>query len=1078
MKQFMKYSLLLLLCSAVCAPRLHAVTKVVPNTDGGASSGETFQKVAQAAAFHRPSGTMVFGLGKQASEDALGFASNTVTANSAGSHAMLDTVPTYTGIAESSTAAGLMAIRNSSIQAVAVANDITSPENFSKAKIFFLSSQGNNDSLATSNVGHPLMVITTTGIPSNPNALKLTDANSTAACCYTMTVVAGNAYGTTNNKTYAFVAVKDDAGHDANRGNFGYHAGDGVVMVECGEDDYTMTQRAKAPSSVVSSDLSQTYSLNFGSALDTNVQLGENGRAPAMYYSQTLKRLYVGVNYTTSNVEYDHTGGWGVQIFQVDPDNNTLTNLDQSGDTEAGGSLVLTGSHIVGVGGGGSSTAGTRASLTYHNLKVMHTSTGPSDGTRFAYLIVNGGNGHGGSTAIAGSSAVSNRVWATPLVVGNATAANNGKFADVTTGDYSTVATNAGDLFLTNTAAVRVGNGPLPCAATTKPSAMWVDGDAVYCSIDAAASNTDSPGIWHSQACFNRHGQIDHWTEWQRVAPANLGYSATNANNGRISFFAVDAISSRIWGVDTTKKLLRLTSWASDSKDANTTAPAQDSTGLIYNLNSSSHLAGNCTAICDLNSSTTGWGATTPTRLTMFGNDAGKVSFAITGSAVGSSGTSVAHSAGKLLSTNTGVVHNIAFDYSTTGTLKTTTVAAGKVVCCLAYSGWNERASSTNTGYFFAGVEDVNNPGNGELYVWAAANLGAGFDTRDVHDLNMPPFRTTGDVAAANARTWQKLTRISGVPSKIVSRGGAVYILTHGYDEATPDRIFRLTRQSTAAALNTDFCVTASSGKQGSIAGSAQGSTLPARIYDFVITVTTSDAQTSGAQARTGQIGEQEQLMMLTNDGIWTTTCSIGTNDYNVGSNPDNAQGICGWVQMSEPNTDNTYQLTFDEPAYTRNPSTFWFNRIAEHKERSGVYFAVDIHQMSRRPLTEGRGDALNNGTTWGNWAYNPTVFNAFDGTATEPTLFDQEPPIMGFYSDGSRRIVQKFRVVSDGNTANLYGQPYASHAKWWNNLSPHAHLVYNPGSTSEASYLHGISNAGSTGKLLIATDSGVRGLV
>lgn len=1087
MKKFMKHSLFLLLCSAVFVTRMHAVSAVVPNTGGGASSGSTFQEVAQAAAFHRPSGTMVFGLGKAASMDALGFASNTVTAASAGSHAMLDTLPTYTGIAQTALAAGLMNIQNSSIQALAIANDITSPENFSKAKIFFISSQGNDDSLATSDVGHPLMVITTTAIPSNPNALKLKDADGTTTC-YTMTVVAGNAYGTAS-KTYACAAVKASGAHDANRGNFGYHQYDGVALVECGEDDYTLTQRDQEASQCTV----LTTSLAIGKALDTNVQLGENGRAPAMCYDERLKRLYVGVNYTTSLTPSNNTGGWGVQIFQVDPDtsNGTLTNLAQGGVTtpgsKDGGAVVLTGSHIVGVGGGGSSTAGTRASLTYHNLKVMHTSTGPSDGTKFAYLIVNGGNGHGGSTAIAGSSAVSNRVWSVPLVVGNRTSDTSdnvidGTFANVKTGNYKTVADAAGELFLTNTAAVRVGNGPLPCPASTKPSAMWVDGDAVYCSIDAAASNTCSPGIWHSQACFNRHGQIDHWTEWQRVAPPFLGGDAQTTadildNGGRISFFAVDAISSRIWGVDTSKTRLRLSTWASASYLADRTAPlTADSTGLITCLNSSSNLNNNCTAICDLNSSTTGWGATTPTRLTMFGNKDGKVSFAITGSAVGSSGTNVTHSAGKLLSTNTAVVHNIVFDYSTTGTLKTTTVASGKNVRCLAYSGWDERASSLTTGYFFAGVEDTANPGTGGLYVWTLASLGAGFDTRDVHDLNMPPFRGTSDTSVS-PRSWQQLTRISGVPSKIVAHGGAIYILTHGHDKETPDRIFRLTRKSTAAALNTDFCVTASAGKAGTD-GTSTGNTLPSRIYDFAITVTAISSETSGAQGVSGTV-YGEQLMMLTNDGIWTTTCAIGTDDYNVGRNPNNAQYLCGWVQMSSPSTDNTFQITLDEPAYTRDPSTFWFNRIVEHKDKPGVYFAVDIHQINRRPLSVVRGSQINDGATWGNWAYNPSVYNGYDGSSTEPTLFDQEPPIMGFYSDGSRRIVQKYRsTIADGNTANLYGQPYEVHSKWWNNQGPHSHLIYNPGSTAAPSYLHAISNAGSTGKLLIGTDGGVKGLV
>lgn len=1098
MKQFMKYSLFLLLCSAVFVPRIHSVTTVVPNTDGGATAPATFQKQVQATDFHRPSGTMIFGLAPFASEDALGFASTSVTAGSAGDHIMGSLVPTYTGIAESTTAAGLMAIRNSSIQALAVANDITSPADFSKAKIFFLSSQGKVNTLATSNIGHPLMVITTTAIPSAPNAKYLTEADAgTAHTCYTMTLVAGNAYGEDNNKTYAFVAVKDSAGHDANRGNFATHAGDGVVMVECGDDNYTLTQRSKNAAST----LALTTSLAIGKAPLGSNNVGQNGRAPAMCYDETLKRLYVGVNYTTSSVSTRNTGGWGVQILKVDPDtaNGTFTNLLQGGVTANGGALVLTGSHIVGVGStgigaGGAATVGTRASLTYHNLKVMHTSAGPSTATKFSYLIVNGGNGHGNSTTTSGAAAVSNRVWSVPLVVGQDND-TDGTFANVLTGDYSTVANAAGELSLTNTLSVIVGGGPLPCPATTKPSAMWVDGDAVYCSIDTAASSTVAPGIWQSQACFNRHGQIDHWTEWAKVAPLYLGGLA--ASEGRISHFAVDAVSTRIWGVDTAKTSLRLTSWEDSSFDGTAATHTADANGLLTRLNTA--LGNNCTAVCDLNSSSTGWGATTPTRITMFGNDAGKVSFAVTGSATGYSHLINPTATASLATTNSGIESDVIFDYSTTGTLKTTTVLAGNVITCLAYSGWDERASSLNTGYFFAGVEnpgsgankDLAGPGgDGGLYVWTAADLGAGFDTRDVRDFSAPPFRTTGDVAAANARTWQKLDRISGVPAKIVARGGAVYILTLGH-QAKSDKIFRLSRQSTGELLNTDFCVTASAGETGS--GTNSDLRNVNYIYDFVVTATALDTITSGAESSASTV-YGEQLMMLTDDGIYTTTCSIGTDDWNVGVKPANSQLICGWVQMSKPATDTTWQAGFSEPGYTRDPSTFWYERSTQHKDKPNVYSTMDIYQLSRWPLSQKRAggtDGTNDGNTWGNWAYNPTPFNAFDGTATEPTAFDQEPYLSDFYSDGSRRITEaSVFVTGEGNPYKLYSQPYvaatgasttpsatsaaAATSQWWNNKGPVSHNIY----ATPKGFINWISPIGSTGKLFAGTTTGVIGLV
>ena len=1085
MKQFMKYSLFLLLCSAIFTPRVNAVTTVVPNTGGSAATDTTFQSAAIASAFYRPTNTMFFGLTGNTttghpSTDALGYCDDTYTDQGL--------TLTYTGIAWTGaadialnggpsgsnaayfTATDNAAVQNSNITSIAlVGNPATDATRVTRddIRILFLSSQGNNGNLP---VGVHCMT-TTLGIPVYKS---LTDGDGTVATVNTMTLAAG----VQDTTMFGFAAVKDgavagsgtaggltDGSGASERGTFGATDGDGIACVTL-DTNNLMTQISGRP---VDTLLGTTLAVRVaGLAKDV---AGD----PVLCYDEVLGRLYVGLGGVTSAPAGVATSGgaaavgiWGVGMFEVDASQGTAANKFpamkvMSGEAGVSGALVLTGSNIVGA-------KGARSTVAINKMKVMHTSTGPSvsgatDGaTKFAYLIVNGGNGYIADTAVAGAAGVANRVWAVPLVVGHGTPANDGKLAAVTTRRYDTVASAAGDLFLTDTAAVRVGNGPLPCTATTRPSDMWVDGDSVYISIDTAESASITPGIFQSQACFNSHGQIDHWTEWARVSTNELGGVAAT-NKGRISHFAVDAASTQIWGVDTDKTSLRLSKWQNSSTTGAAT-PAAKATGLLSVLNGSSNMGEGCSAVCDLNSSSTGWGATTPMRMTMFGGVNGKVSFAITGS-----GATVPTGANSLMTTNTGLNRYVDFDYSTAADFKTTSeVSAGNSVNCLAFSGWNGTSTTGDklVGYFFAGVEKDQG-----LYAWTLPNMGAGFNPAKAYSLNSDPYRdATG--AAANYRSWQQLDRFSGTPIKIVAKGGAIYILSQASDASQVDRIFRITRKGTAALLNTDFCVTASAGQAPS--GSNSNLSSVGRIYDFVVTVTTLSTAASGSQGTAGST-EGEQLMMLTDDGIYTTTCSIGTDDWTVGKKPANSQLLCGWERMSSPISLDTWQYIINSPEYTRDPSTFWFGRSEVHKVRNTIFNRVTFRQMSRKPLLLERGDEINDGTTWGNWNLNPTLFNGYDGTAVEPTAFDQLPLAKVFYSDGSRRIFQHHSSWLETNDFNLFSIPYETGAKYWNIESDSSNEIADS-VIGDNNYTYWISPIGGTGKLFAGTGTGVIGLV
>jgi hypothetical protein len=1072
MKKLMKYSLFLLLASTLFIPEMHSVTKVATDASGAAAGDTTFAQNVQATAFYKPTGTMFFGLKNQASADAVGLCERPAT----------DAAPTFTGVAvNAGTAAANSVVRNSNITALDVVGDPTSDttlRDLGKVKIVFLSNLANSAGLTrAANLGDGVSLLTSTrGVAG---FRSLIEGTGTTATCYTMTLVAGNAISGTVKKSYAFSAVKDATGHDANRGNFGAHTRDCIAAVSINNTTLAMTQVTPSTGNTRTCQATGVITTTLGVGFAPLATDTANMAAPALVYSQTLKRLYVGVNYTTSPVANRNTAGWGILIMRVHPESGTaeqLTNQqfptinqNQVGAID-GGAYILSGSCIVGVGpdaegtitNAKTGTQGTRASLSYHNLGVMHTSAGPTPGTGYAYLIVNGGNGaRAGSTPIAGAQFVGNRVWAVPLVVnptnsaGVIVANNIGRFASVRSGDFSKVAAAATDLYLTTSKAAEVGDGPLPIPNNVAPTQMWVDGDAVYCSIGITKSNTAgtvaTPGIYCSQAIFDSGGKVAQWTSWAKVAPNEIG---TDVDNGRVDRFAVDAKTSRMWAVDGAKTSLRMSSWENSSFDNAAAAPAADTLGLLTNLNTSTNLSDGCTAVCDLNSSSTAWGATTPQRISLFGGLNGKVCFAMTGSAVGTT-QNRPHSSGQLVATNTRNHHQFAssaaeLDYSSSTTLLKTTISGGKTVTCLAYSGWDSCTAAAQTnGYFFAGTEE-----DGGLYVWAAPTLGAGFNTRNqIKGFDAIPFCDTGNsptgAAAAAYRTWQKLDRIEGVPVKIEARGGAVYILTRVGGASPQDRIYSLRRQNTGKLLNTDFVVTASTGV------SALASVT--RIVDFVITTSGGVANTFNANPTNVFAGEQ--LSMLTNDGIYTTSSIQGTNGI---SSPANAQLNAGWVQVSSPATDGTAQYFFKQPAYTTNPQTFWFSPFEANNDESDVYNKTSFAQAGRISRTQ---------SSVARFGLNPAFFNAFDDTSTSDADFIENDITTNFYSDGSRRLFQKLAA----STYTLASRPYEVAARWWDMSSNNTDL----GSAfKDVKYVYWISLLGDSGKLCAGTNKGVVGLV
>jgi 6-phosphogluconolactonase (cycloisomerase 2 family) len=91
-----------------------------------------------------------------------------------------------------------------------------------------------------------------------------------------------------------------------------------------------------------------------------------------MVYNDDLKRLYVSAQMTGENVN-GNDSAFGVAIFKVDPDNNTLTKLNQCANQAAS---IDGNTRIIGF-------KGQQDVVALRKLGVMKTSTG------FYYLIVN-----------------------------------------------------------------------------------------------------------------------------------------------------------------------------------------------------------------------------------------------------------------------------------------------------------------------------------------------------------------------------------------------------------------------------------------------------------------------------------------------------------------------------------------------------------------------------------------------------------------------------------------------------------------------------------------------------------------
>lgn len=202
--------------------------------------------------------------------------------------------------------------------------------------------------------------------------------------------------------------------------------------------------------------------------------------------------------------------------------------------------------------------------VAIRHMSVTTTTTGLS------YLLVARDNGAGQQT-----------VYAVPLVTQAASADDNGKIAKFgsikkkfqITGTwyrqqgFDTVIDDAEEIDIAGAQNVlkriQVGQGVVPVAAGSYIKQLFSQGDCVYIAIGNAYAVGTTPGLFKSQALFDKEGRIISWTPWQRIAGTDekMLFAMQNSNDRRIAYVTegvagsgtFDTVKQTVWSAKDNK---------------------------------------------------------------------------------------------------------------------------------------------------------------------------------------------------------------------------------------------------------------------------------------------------------------------------------------------------------------------------------------------------------------------------------------------------------------------------------------------------------------------------------------------
>ena len=442
-------------------------------------------------------------------------------------------------------------------------------------------------------------------------------------------------------------------------------------------------------------------------------------------------------------------------------------------------------------------------SLTIHKVRVLHASTGPS------YLIINGGNGT--------LDEIAPHIYALPLVDlqdpadpdQGTLAAKNSPLTDFR---FTVPATTQAELPQDTEPAVQVGGGPLALSIGSQISDIDVVGDTVYVSIAASPSALSEGGILYSQALFDQDGKILRWTPWTQKAFPPFSTSAQPLGSA-VTFFAVDALTSKVWAVDDLATSVVQTAWFQTQS-----TPLAPSASLVGQLNAAIEDA--ATAVLDLDQSTRGFLAN-QSRYALFAGD-NKIIF-----------TRISQSFGAAINSPQQVISD--FSLPTNFKITSDIPGAASPIQTLEYA---RQLTGSPSNYFFAGTQ------NG-LYVFSVA--GNGFDVSTMGNLSAPPFSTGA---------WSPAPNIPGTIVAIKTTGNALYVLAQTaatITTAMQNTLYRIAFAPTIAAMFAP-------GNIVTLATTGTG-TFAATI--FLTSIEIISTQPSGST---------EQIVLGTNNGLYRSS--------------------------------------------------------------------------------------------------------------------------------------------------------------------------------------------------------------
>ena len=576
-----------------------------------------------------------------------------------------------------------------------------------------------------------------------------------------------------------------------------------------------------------------------------------------MHWDGKLQRLYTGLQITTSD---GHIGDGAKDIVVAQVQTNGILNLYNILNTDA---LVQGATNAI-VAATITSTDMSIALSTF-NIRTLHASTGPS------YLIVNGD-----IEIVEIEEPAHNLIYALPLVEVCPESPLQGTLANKNASlsyknTFTVPAANVGDLPLNTDPAAQVGAGPLPIDATTLISDIEVVGDTVYVSTATAQSATNDNGIFYSQALFDMNGKIARWTSWTKRAFPFNGFSQNEAyiNNG-VEFFAVDAVTGKVWAVDgATKQVVRVTAWDNGgtcqtrTPICGTSRSSCCSSGSCCSCNCfgcnghsnntqpccnlpaqvRASLSCGCYSVLDLDQATRGFTGAPDSplsRFTLFGG-CGKVDIACVSTAFNST-----------IESPQTVTEDFCPTCSVTNFLETIlSLTDRSCINVLEYS----RPDSGNPDqcYFFAGTD------NG-LYTYALE--GGGFPLASL------------DIDTLSDGQWIKIPEFSDPIIDIKTTGLSLYIVTRTVKKGTmTSTVYRVNFENTVDQMFTNTYVLAQSGV-------APFENAPAFTGIQPVTV-----------AASGETIYAEQLLLATNNGLFGSNALVAVGAEGIANATDQTAG-------------------------------------------------------------------------------------------------------------------------------------------------------------------------------------------